>query len=232
MDLYVTQDFEDHNETFINQNGSNFIEQANLYGMNHIGEYMGLAIGDYNNDGFFDFYITAINKNTLLTNKGNNTFENLASEKNVLNAGWSWGTIFSFFDLDRDEDLFVANGYKENTPEKERNFYFENLYAQNGNSFKDITAKLSLNDLATSVTPIAFDYDNDGDLDLFVTNSDKASLLYENKMVDENENLNWFKVALKGTVFNRDAIGTTVSILTSSGAQHRYNASITHYHKI
>ncbi len=228
MDLYVTQDFEDHNETFINQNGMSFVEQSNLYGMAHVGEDMGMAIGDFNNDGFFDFYVTTINKNVLLTNKGNNTFEDLASTNNVLNTGWAWGTIFADFDLDGDEDLFVTNGYKENTPIQERNFYFENRYAQDGNAFRDTTFNLGLNDVATSVTPVAFDYDNDGDLDLFVSNSDKASIFYENKTADSDENLNWFKVVLQGTVSNRDAIGTSVSVTTSQGVQHRYNASITH----
>ncbi|MEW4925457.1 FG-GAP-like repeat-containing protein [Algibacter sp. 2305UL17-15] len=228
MDLYVTQDFEDHNETFINQNGMGFVEQSGLYGMDHVGEDMGLAIGDINNDGFFDFYITTINKNVLLTNKGDNTFRDLAGSYDVLNTGWAWGTIFADFDLDGDEDLFVTNGYKENTPVQERNYYFKNQHAQGQAIFTDATFSASLFDVATSVTPVAFDYDNDGDLDLFVSNSDKASIFYENKTADSDENLNWFKVALQGTVSNRDAIGAIVSVTTNMGTQHRYNASITH----
>jgi len=228
MDLFVTQDFEDHNETFINQKGIGFVEQSMQYNMNHIGEDMGLAIGDYNNDGFFDFYITSVNENVLLTNKGDNTFEDLASSNKVLNTGWAWGTIFADFDLDGDEDLFVTNGYKENIPIQEKNFYFKNGYSQGNNFFSDATFGSNLNDEATSVTPIAFDYDNDGDLDLFVSNSDKASIFYENNSADSNENLNWFKVALKGTISNRNAIGAIVSVTTDKGSQHRYNASITH----
>ena len=228
MDLFVTQDFKPHNETFINQNGMSFVDESNLYGMDQVVNAMGIAIGDYNNDGFFDFFITAINNNLLLTNSGDNRFEDLADSKNVLNTGWSWGTIFADFDLDGDEDLFVTNGYKENTPVQERNFYFKNLNAQGENTFADATISSGFFDKATSVTPTAFDYDNDGDLDLFVTNSDKASMLYENKTIDFDENLNWFKVVLKGTVSNRDAIGASVSITTTDGSQHRYNASITH----
>ncbi len=231
MDLFLTQDFDDHNDVFINQNGTGFIEQSQSYGLDYVGNDMGIAIGDYNNDGFFDLFTTGINANPLFTNNGDNTFTNDAAINNVDNAGWAWGTIFADFDLDGDEDLFVTNGFKENVPIQERNFYFENLHAQGENSFRDITVPIGFIDEATSVTPVAFDYDNDGDLDLYITNSDKASHFYENKLInaEEQNSLNWFKVALRGTTSNRDAIGTTVSVTTNSGTIHRYNAAITHF---
>lgn len=229
MDLFLTQDFEDHNEVFINQQGERFIEQSALYGLDYVGNDMGLAISDYNSDGFFDIYTTGINTNPLFTNTGNNTFTNRAEENNVESAGWAWGTVFADFDLDGDEDLFVVNGFKEDTPIQQRNFYFESLYAQNINSFQDVSITKGFIDEATSVTPVTFDYDNDGDLDLFVTNSDKESHFYENKTIDNSTNLNWFKVALRGTTSNRDAIGAIVSVTTLNGTIYRYNAAITHF---
>lgn len=231
MDLFVTQDFEDHNEVLINQEGQGFIEQSDLYGLDYVGNDMGVAIGDYNNDGYFDIYTTGININPLFTNNGDNTFTDRALDKGVENTGWSWGTLFADFDLDGDEDLFVANGYKENTPVQERNFYFENRYADGDTTFFNRSLANGFTDEATSVTPVAFDYDNDGDLDLFVTNSDKASHFFENKLIntDTSSSPNWFKVGLQGTTSNRDAIGAIVSVTTSEAQIYRYNASITHF---
>ncbi len=107
MDLYVTNDLDDANNLYINNNGSAFTDQAQDYGVDTMFDDMGVTIGDYNNDGFFDFFVTAIDKNILLTNNGDNTFVDLSVEKNVSNTGWSWGTRFSDFDLDGDEDLLL-----------------------------------------------------------------------------------------------------------------------------
>jgi len=230
MDLYVSQDFDQKNDVFINQGGTGFISQSDSYGLGHARDDMGMAIGDYNNDGFFDFYIATINSNPLLTNSGTNTFQNLGVINNVVDTGWAWGPIFADFDLDGDEDIFITNGFKFSSPKKQPNYYFKNLYNEGQNTFTDISQSLGIDDIATSVTPIAFDYDNDGDLDLFVSNSDKESHFYENKIIDLNSsnNLNWFRVVLQGTTSNRDAIGAKVSITTTNRAIHRYNSSITH----
>ena len=57
------------------------------------------------------FFISSIAENALLQNNSNINFEDKARDLNVLNTGWAWGVNFSDFDLDRDEDLFVLNGY-------------------------------------------------------------------------------------------------------------------------
>ncbi|WP_370479259.1 FG-GAP-like repeat-containing protein [Tamlana flava] len=223
LDLYVANDYNwQTNDLFINESGNSFIEQSNVYGLSHSRDDMGMAIGDYNNDGFFDFFITTINDNVLLTNKGNNTFEDFAPQYNLVETGWSWDVSFSDFDLDRDEDLFVVNGFKS-TPVK--NFYFKNLFANDGDGFIDSSEKSGLGEMTISVGAGIFDYDNDGDLDIVVTNNDRPSYFYENTttdFVEPSDNLHWFKVKLQGTVSNRDAIGTTVSIKTASGSLYRY----------
>ena len=223
-DLYVTNDFKKPNDLFINQNGTSFSEQAQNYGVDNPGDDMGIAFGDYNNDGFFDMFITNINENVLLTNNGDNTFVDLAIEKNVRDTGWAWDTNFSDFDLDGDEDLFVVNGFDLLNPEPETNFYFKNLQKEGQETFSDFSEQVNLKDLTISVGAAIFDFDNDGDLDVFVTNSDRPSYFYKNNLINASQgaNLKWLKVSLEGTVSNRNAIGTKISLTTDEGTLNRY----------
>ncbi|PKQ43579.1 FG-GAP-like repeat-containing protein [Confluentibacter flavum] len=226
MDLYVANDYSNQaNDLFINDKGTGFIEQSAYYGLNHSKDDMGIAIGDYNNDGFFDFYVSAIAENALLHNNSNMNFIDKARELNVLNTGWAWDVNFSDFDLDRDEDLFVLNGYDLGSSFSNENVYFENLYSQGETKFVNSTNKVNLYADVISVAQAVFDYDNDGDLDIFVTNNHEQAYFYENKITDfvqPNSNLHWFKVNLEGTTSNRDAIGAKVSVKTESGSIYRY----------
>ncbi|WP_411768691.1 FG-GAP-like repeat-containing protein [Winogradskyella sp. A3E31] len=229
MDLYISNDFDEPNDLYINSNGTTFTNQAASYGVDTMGDDMGITIGDYNLDGFFDLFITAIDDNFLLTNNGDNTFSENADQFGVGNTLWAWGTRFSDFDLDGDEDLFVVNGYEFENRSVEPNFYFKNLHVEGQNTFEDISEQLGLNEQTISVEVIDFDYDNDGDIDLFVTNNDGSSFLYENTLLnfdDENPSSHWFKVVLEGTISNRDAIGTIVKITTSNGNQKRYYSGV------
>ena len=227
-DIYVTNDFDDPNDLFISQSGTSFLEQSQQYGVNSMADDMGITIGDYNNDGFFDLFITAIDNNILYTNQGDNTFSDQAAEKNVDDTGWAWGTRFADFDLDGDEDLFVVNGYEFEIRSTEQNVYFKNLNAEGQDTFIDDSQATGLGDLTISVEAVDFDYDNDGDLDIYVTNSDQQSILYENKLLnfDEPSALNWFKVVLEGTVSNRDAIGTTLTVETNARTIRRYYTGV------
>ncbi len=223
MDIYVANDLSRPNRLYINNKGEQFEDQAINFGLNSNVDDMGIAIGDYNNDGNFDFFITAIEKNVLYHNNGNNIFTNIALSKGVNNTGWSWGTTFADFDLDGDLDLFVASGFELLRGTAEDNVYYKNELSNSQNNFIDITSSLGMNDLGSSVSTVDFDYDNDGDLDLFVTNSDKQPFFYENKTINTSDSsLNWFKIHLEGTVSNKSAIGTKISLTTSQGTIHRY----------
>ncbi|MDN5204240.1 FG-GAP-like repeat-containing protein [Fulvivirgaceae bacterium BMA10] len=230
MDLYVAND-DNPNELLINKGGMSFEDQAQYYNADIHESDMGLAIGDYNNDGYFDIYITNIDRNILLKNQGDNTFKEVGIRQNVTDAGWAWGTCFADFDNDGDEDLYVTNGFwvwADYTESSDYNVYFKNLLVEGQGGFIRSNEAVNINDLAISVGATPFDYDNDGDLDLYVTNTDRPSYFYENKLIhgSEPEGLNWFKVSLEGSISNRDAIGTTVSIITDTGEFHRYHTGI------
>ncbi|NNK83535.1 MAG: T9SS type A sorting domain-containing protein [Flavobacteriaceae bacterium] len=228
MDLYITNDLDSSNPLLINQNGNQFFDDAVSYGMEINENDMGLSIGDYNGDGYFDFYVTNINENYLLTNDGNNTFFDVAEEKNVKDVGWAWDTKFVDFDLDGDEDLFVVNGYDFAFTDEEYNAYFKNLFVEGQEEFEEISEDTNLRDLTISVSAVDFDFDNDGDIDIFVTNSDRHSYFYENTTLNFNEtnSLNWFKVILQGTQSNRDAIGTELTLTTENGSIKRYYTGV------
>ena len=228
MDLYVTNDFNDPNSLFINQNGETFTDQAPNFGLDNMLDDMGITFGDFNLDGAFDIFLTGIDDNALLQNDGSNNFTEVSAANNITETGWSWGTRFADFDLDGDEDLIIVNGYAFEDRSTENNVYYKNLAVEGQTGFEDNSDIVNFNDLTVSVEAVDFDYDNDGDLDIFVTNSDQSSFFYENKLLNFDEPItqNWFKVLLQGTVSNRDAIGTTLTITTNQGQFKRYYTGV------
>lgn len=226
MDLYVSNDYYLYpNNLFINDKGLGFTDQASNYGMDHLAEDMGIAMCDYNNDGSFEFYTTAILENAFYTKTSDNKYSDIAQKLGIDKTGWAWDVNFSDFDLDGDEDLFVVNGFVFGTSSSDYNFYYENVFANGEYKFVNKSKESKLGDLTISVSEGVFDYDNDGDLDILVTNNDRKSYLYENKITDftnPRTDLHWLKVSLQGTNSNRDAIGTKISIKTSQGYLYRY----------
>lgn len=223
MDLYLTNDLHKQNQLFINNNGESFTEAAINYGLEANFNDMGIAIGDYNKDGYFDFYISTIANNSLLQGSENNTYTNVAESLLINNTNFSWGTKFGDFDLDGDEDLIVVNGFKNSSEVEYNNVFFENQINNNDATFTT-SQIIGIEDLTVSVEVLDFDYDFDGDLDLFVTNSDRNSYFYENTKRDaSNFNISkWFQLSLEGTLSNRDAIGTKITLITDRDTYVRY----------
>ncbi|MBO3117297.1 VCBS repeat-containing protein [Winogradskyella sp. DF17] len=229
MDLIVTNDVEDANYFYLNQSGTSFIEIAQTYGLDSMIDDMGIAISDFDLDEDFDFFITGIDENALLENNGVLNFSETSANYGIGGTGWSWGARFADFDLDTDEDLFVVNGYDFFSRGAEQNVYFRNLHGQGQPMFEDASVELGLNALTESVEALDFDYDNDGDLDIIVTNGDGGVLFYENKLLnfdDTQSTLNWLKVQLEGTVSNRDAIGTELTLTTSNTVLKRHHSGV------
>ena len=229
MDIIVTNDLEDANYVYINQSGTSFIDSAQVYGLDNMIDDMAISISDFDLDNDFDFFITGIDENALLENNGTNNFGENSSGYGLNATGWSWGSRFSDFDLDGDEDLFIVNGYDFEGRGPEQNVYYRNLHSQGQLTFQDASAELSVNENTESVEVLDFDYDNDGDADVIITNGDGPVLFYENKLLNFDDiasPLNWFKVKLQGTVSNRDAIGTTLTLTTANGTQKRYYTGV------
>jgi hypothetical protein len=123
----------------------------------------GLAVGDYDNDGRDDIYfLNQHGPTALYRNRGDGTFEDVTATAGVaLDGRVSVGATFADYDNDGWEDLFV-------TTTRAGNVLFHN---RGDGTFEDVTAKAGLSHVGHSQTAVFFDYDNDGRLDLFLTNT-------------------------------------------------------------
>jgi hypothetical protein len=158
--------------------------------------------GDYDNDGDLDLLVTTLNYNTtsnnfLYQNNGDGTFTKITEGVIVTDRGTSIGSSWGDYDNDGDLDLFVANAVDNNM-----------LFSNNGDgTFIRVTTGEVVNDGTFSRACISGDYDNDGDLDLFVAGEGNY-LLYAN---DGNSN-SWINIMCIGTLSNRSAIGTKIRV--------------------
>ena len=189
---------------------------------------MGVAAGDYDNDGRTDLYITTFaNDNYVLYhNDGKGLFSDVSfqsgiGERTIPYLGWA--TFFLDYDNDGWKDLFNANGhvYPE-MGERGKESYreplqlFQNL--RNG-KFAEVSGPVGLDALPhKSARGGAYcDYDNDGDVDLVVSNIDDRPQLLEN--VGGNA-AHWLELKLVGTKSNRDAIGAKVKLTAGDLVQY------------
>jgi hypothetical protein len=138
-------------------------EQGERFRINLYDHGSGLAVGDYDNDGREDIYfLNQHGTNALYRNRGDGTFEDVTAKAGVaLGDRVSVGATFADYDNDGREDIYFLNEHGTNA-----------LYRNRGDgTFEDVTSKAGLSHVGHSQTPVFFDYDNDGDLDLYVTNT-------------------------------------------------------------
>jgi hypothetical protein len=241
-DLYVGND-ETPNRLYRNQGDGTFRDIALMAGAAYSGDgekqgTMGVAVGDYDNDGWMDIVITnfADEYNTLYRNEGDGFFADATFPAQLGTRGKpevAWGTAFFDFDNDGDKDIFVANGhlYPEadraglNTSYAQRNLLYENL----GNGrFADVTDRAGpgLAIVAVSRGAAFADYDEDGDVDILVSNPNGAANLLRNEGGNRNH---YLKVKTVGRRSNRDGIGTRIAVTAAGATQYGEVQSGTSY---
>jgi hypothetical protein len=164
----------------------------NLYGM-------GVATGDYDNDGFEDLYVTSFGRNTLYRNQGNGTFSDVTERAGVAAGGWSASAGFFDYDNDGRLDLFVSRyldwGFQKNRycgeqkPGYRAYCHPDNfepvtnlLFHNDGDGrFTDVSSKAGLAAVPGKGLGVAFaDYDGDGFTDVYVANDSVQSFLFHN----------------------------------------------------
>ncbi len=194
------------NHLFKNNRDGTFTDVTLKAGLAHSGWGQGVCIGDYDNDGFEDLFVTYFGKNVLYHNNGNGTFTDVSEKAGVATNGKKWSTGCAFVDYDRDGklDLFVANYIDLDlatapVPESGPCLYkgimvacgppgmngSKNLlYHNNGDgTFSDVsqaTGILQANG-TYGLGVLTGDFDNDGWPDIYVANDSTASILYQNQ---------------------------------------------------
>lgn len=189
-----------------NNHDGTFTDVTQRAGLGATAWGQGACVGDYDNDGYDDLYVTAYGTNRLYHNEGNGTFREVAAQAGVAGTGKEWGTGCAFIDYDRDGklDLIVANYVHFNldkTPipgqeggcmwkgspvmcgprglEGAKNLLFHN---DGGGHFSDVSASSGIEKTSGhycfSVTTL--DYDEDGWPDIYVACDSTPSILYRN----------------------------------------------------
>jgi hypothetical protein len=161
----------------------------------------GAGVGDYDNDGDLDLYVTAFGPNTLYRNNGDGTFTDVTATAGVAGPATDWSTSTGFIDIDRDGDLdlYVVNyidfrldenpycgtrkeGYRMYCHPTMFDGTANRLYRNNGDgTFADISKASGIANPASKGLGIAVcDFDRDGDTDIYIANDTVRNFLYRN----------------------------------------------------
>jgi hypothetical protein len=207
MDIYLVNsgrcDFYDpdpplRNALYRNNRNGTFTDVTEKAGVAGGGYGQGLAVGDYDGDGFPDLYVTQYGRSILYHNNGDGTFTDVTEKAGVAAPGWSSSAVWFDYDNDGRLDLFVCRfvdfDKSKNLPCKADNkpgYCIPRLYKpmaswlfhNNGNgTFTDVSKASGIgNYLGKAWGVVATDIDNDGRLDLFVANDTVQNFLFANR---------------------------------------------------
>ena len=196
---------------------------------------MGSAIGDFNNDGLLDWYLTSVyadggsvskvNGNLLYVNQGGHRYRELSAAAGVDNGGWGWGAVAVDLDHDGLLDIVATNGWDKPNPDGIPEWRSEptHVFLNRGDlAFHHATFEVGLVHRKHGRGLLHFDYDNDGDQDLLIVNQQGPVSLYRNDL--SGPGTNWLRVFAdtRGAPhLAPDGFGTRVAVLAGGRWQAR-----------
>jgi hypothetical protein len=192
-----------YNRLYRNNGDGTFTDVTEKAGVKGVGYSMGVAAGDYDNDGFVDLYVVGVNRNQLLHNNGDGTFTDVTEKAGVSGEipgeGKPWAVAAGWFDYNNDGllDLLVINYLDYNIQTAKpcsidgvRTYCAPGnfkgtaniLYRNNGDgTFTDVSKSSHISQYIGKGMALAFaDYDNDGFMDVFVSNDTFPNFLFRN----------------------------------------------------
>ena len=234
LDLYVANDTTT-NHVYRNDGGGNFTDVSTESWAADFRGSMGLTAGDYDADGDTDLFMShwvdeenALYRNLFVEDGDtkqirfvDESYTAMLAENSIKQIGW--GTTLFDYDNDGDLDIFVTNGstFQELRRPEVLIPQPDMLFRNNGDeTFTDVSQEVRIAALPLRVGRGATfgDYDNDGDVDIFVVNNHAPPTLLRNEGGNRN---NWLQVKLIGTGGNRDAIGAKIQVKTADQTQVR-----------
>jgi len=188
---------------------------------------MGGAVGDYDNDGHLDWFVTSIfdpigdelgrwgnSGNRLYRNRGDGSFDDVTEIAGVRDGDWGWGTCFADFDNDGWLDIFHVNGWVAR-PEFQWFGTPARLFMNNRDgTFTERATEAGIDDRGEGRGVVCFDYDRDGDIDVFISNINGPVRLFRN---DLDSGAGFLNVRLVGRPPNTEAVGARISIQANTG---------------
>lgn len=234
-ELYLPVDFQGPNLMLDHDGNMEFGDFASSSNLDHQCDDMGITIGDVENDGDFDLYITCIDisdrHNDLLLNNGAGRPVFLeGTTSSLAKGGWGWGTTFADFTNDELLDLAATNGHRESYGYDQSKFW---VNIGNG-QFDEVSQEVAFNDTLMASALISLDFDRDGDLDM--VQSLKSEYIHftplrilENKL-EENTSGNFLVIQPRMSGKNHWAIGATVKITAGGVSQMRPIAAGSSFH--
>ena len=202
LDAFVPNTNGENNALYQNNGNGNFSKITTGDVVTDGGNSVGCSWGDYNNDGYLDLFVanTGVESNFLYANAGDGTFVKVTNDPLVNDQYHSSGSSWIDVDNDGDLDLYVTNDLGDPAV----------LYSNDGTgSFAKLDNPLS--DVQGNSYPNAWgDYDNDGDLDVFIGNhSQEKDVVLTNGRASCNS---WLCLELEGTSSNKNAIGAKIRV--------------------
>jgi hypothetical protein len=212
-------------QLFWNNGNGTFTDGTVVAGVGTDKSGMGSALGDFNNDGRMDWFVSAIFDtpfvgvnpgNRLYRNNGNRTFTDVTTATNVRNSGsgqelsWGWGTTFFDYDNDTHQDLIMTNGWVALGYGGDHT----TLRHNNGDgTFTDVSTASGVTDFGQGRGLVQLDYNNDGNLDAVIVNYASEPIVYRNNGEGSGH---WLRVKTEGTLSNRNGIGAFITVIADA----------------